>query len=550
MESIDVIQLLGYISALACFAVAGYFLHDAVKKRRAPLWWAAGFSLSACGSLAMMAVRYGLDRSYASGAFALFAAAMAVFYYAASLLFFNRDSFFREKFTVVLFLVSIVLLMLPMYVLPEEHTLNVMKSPAVSLFTVAFLVLAVVFHRVAVLCGRIAVGPYKAYICRWLGALLFLVWILAVWCLYIALFWGSIIAIGLVFALSSFGFVLLWYRCKGGEKVIEEKKNGELNIQRIDGMEYKIKIWIGSVRERLNDAMQKAGDALIHTMAAKDEKGGYVLREGFRNGDQVETSASRELRRKNKMVTYASTIGMKKDELMVHIVELSGNILGLARSFFESSSFHQYGEAGSSRSDKADFSKTDGNGSLIPEGNHHLPPLTAVVDLTEEVVMTDGPSGKIKSLATMAFFKSSTDRDMIEACCDLVKAVCDLENKVVTKKKWKKLQDYEHPGGVIGHTYHILLDYGKYAEDFRKEFQERADDLYNGADRLREIADNLMKTLRENKEQAASEQAQDITQAEAAIERLNGAVALIQNASLLIGDASEFVGNLLNPSTL
>ncbi len=52
MESLDVVQQLGYISVLVCFAFAGYFLHDIVSRRRASLWRVAGFLMSASGSLA------------------------------------------------------------------------------------------------------------------------------------------------------------------------------------------------------------------------------------------------------------------------------------------------------------------------------------------------------------------------------------------------------------------------------------------------------------------------------------------------------------------
>lgn len=565
MESIDVIQLLGYASVLVCFAFAGYFLRD-VAKKRASLWWAAGFLLSACGSSILMITSYGLNRSYLSAAFALIAAAMAFFYYAASLLFFNRKSFFREKFAVVLFLVSIVLFVLPVYVLPEEYTIDVMKSSEMALFAVAFLVITVVFNRVTIVLGQKPRKWFKVHICRWLGALLFLVWIIAFWCLYVALFLGSIIAIGLIIVLSLLLFVLLWYKCRGGDTMIEKDEDTELSIQRIDSVGYKIKRDIDSARANLNDAMRKIGDVLLFQLTAKDEEGRCVLQENVVGRDEVATSAFEELKRKNKMVTRASTIGMREDELAVHVVELAEAVLGLARSAYENPSLHQSG--------RADFSKFDGDNSVQPNGEdpsdeEPLGPPWDTIPLDEECggmgsetngfsgqVSGSGGSGKIEMLATQALLKSSTDRDMIIACCELVISICNVENSAVTKMTWKGLSDEEHPGGIIGHTYNILRYYDlktgtDYASAFRVEFQGdpeesqepwKADGLLVEAAGLRTDSNELTSEVLSWSPTPDPDEATNA--AENAASYLSRAIVLLEKACDLISRASEFLRNL------
>ena len=217
MEPIEMIELVCYaISLIACAVLAVYFLRKVQTERtRAFLWWAVGFVLVALGTLVITGVAlYGVHRILVMLAFAFAAASVAFLYYAASWRFFDETSFFRGKFAVILFVVSFVLFLLPLYYLPEEHAARIVESPAMILFVAAFLVIAVLFSRFAVSFERITREVSEKKIERRLGALQSLVWILPVWSLCIALFWGSATAVGLVFVLSLLGYTLLLYGCK------------------------------------------------------------------------------------------------------------------------------------------------------------------------------------------------------------------------------------------------------------------------------------------------------------------------------------------------
>ena len=260
MATIETIQLVGYaISIIVCTVLAAFFLRKFLNKRlKASLWWVLGFSLLACGIAAMaVGAFYGVHIIFVI-AFAFVAASTAFLYYAASLLFLGKESFFREKFTVILFLVSFVLFVLPVYSIFKEYV-TTMRSPTMTLFAVAFLVIAVLFNRTAAKLS-------EEYLCKVSGALQSLAWwVAAVWSLYIASLWGSITAAGFVFVLSSFEFVLLWYGCKGGDNMDREdhKDAGEVYYQEINGVENKVKLEAHAAQERLNDSMKILGDTLL-----------------------------------------------------------------------------------------------------------------------------------------------------------------------------------------------------------------------------------------------------------------------------------------------
>ncbi|KYK30681.1 MAG: hypothetical protein AYK19_17975 [Theionarchaea archaeon DG-70-1] len=228
MATTGMIQLASHAaSVIACAVLAAYFLRAFLNKRlRTSLWWAAGFSLFAIGIVVMTGgVLYGFRTIFVMLAFAVVAASVAFFYYAASLHFLDRKSFFREKFTVILFVVSFVLFVLPVYFLSEEYMSRIVESQVIVLFVFAFLVLAVLFNQFV---ERLS----KKYCCKRRGALQSLAWwMISFGSLCVALFYGSVVMVGLVLVLSVCGFVLLLYGCNGGVNMkvafIEEDK--ELN---------------------------------------------------------------------------------------------------------------------------------------------------------------------------------------------------------------------------------------------------------------------------------------------------------------------------------
>lgn len=560
MEPTDVIQLVMYAtSILVCAALTVYFLREFLnnKRLRVPLWWATGFLLSAFGILVMsVTALYVLHKILVMLAFATTtAASFAFLYYAASTLFFCRKSFFKEIFTVILFIVSFVLFLLPEYLHQREHMVGIIRSPMMVLFVVAFLVLALVYTRVVK-------ELHKRYSCKRVVALQSLtVWILGVWSLYIASSWGSIMAVGLVFVLSLVGFILLWYYCIGGDHMSEEDKKEEEKyrefcIQSIDGVEYKIKRKADIIRERLHNAMQEIGIALLYTMKTVDETGRnllfaknevdengkyghYTIKPVDKNGrymtQDVEEAESNfeEQERKNKMVVYASTIGMKEDELVARIVDLMENIFELARSAYEVPNPCGIG--------RVDFSLFDGGNETDTDGVDTVPLDSACGDAGEESEGTQSAvSVNIEKLAKLTFFRSSTDRDMIWTCCDLVIGVCDMENDAVTKIRWEELPREEHPRGMIGHTYNILRYYDEktkdekytYSQVFREKFQGRADKYLNKSDKLRKDAFEYKVNLQSNSESK---------QAEKTIEFLEDAIDFLKDSIDLLKDASDLI---------
>ncbi|KYK32110.1 MAG: hypothetical protein HXS46_08610 [Theionarchaea archaeon] len=551
MELVEMVRSASFVtSTLVCAALAIYFLHAFLRKRlRASSWWATGFSLLTCGISAMTVIAlYGSNRIQVVLAFVLtfVAASVAFFYYAASLHFFHKTSFFRKQFTVILFGVFLVLFLLPLYLFPEERTVALVGSSEIALFVVAFLAIAVLFTY-------IVRNVLKKFHCRRIVALQSLAWwIVALWSLCIVLFWESAIAIGLVFVLSLLGFLLLLYGCKGGDIVGKEDmdEEKELYIQEIYGVRDKIKREADYARKKLNDGMQKIGDALVYTVTERDFAGLWadIPKEKIEKlTKELETLRDST---KDKMVSRASAIGREEDKLVVHLVELAENVLEFAISGYVADD---------------------------PQPTYDRVPLYVICaemsihsSNTSQEVQESAGSGKIERLATLAFFKNSTDKDLKEICCELVISVCDVENLAVTEYKWEGLRENQHPGGFIGHTYNILRHYDMqiaetkkdeakkdeaekeeypHSEDFRDEYQEKADELWEKARDLRTRADELLKEVKYPKTEADNSENPQQTSAatnsgqkdENITSYLSEAIDLLQHASKLIFCASETV---------
>ncbi len=578
MELVEMVRSASFLTGtLVCAALAVYFLHAFLRKRlRASSWWATGFSLLTCGISAMTVIAlYGSHRIQVVLAFVLtvVAASVAFFYYAASLHFFHKTSFFRKRFTVIFFGVSLVLFLLPLYLFTEERTVALAGSSEIALFVVAFLAIVVLFTY-------IVRNVLKKYHCRRTVALQSLAWwIVVLWSLSIVLFWESATAIGLVFVLGLLGFLLLLYGCKGGDTTGKEDmgEEKELYIQEIYGVKDKIKREADYARKKLNDGMQKIGDALAYTVIERD----FAVRWADIPQKKVE-KLTKELELetlrdsiKDKMVSRASAIGREEDKLVVHLVELAENALEFAISGYVADD---------------------------PQPTYDRVPLYVICaemsvhsTNTSQEVQESAGSGKIERLATLAFFKNSTDKDLKEICCELVMSVCDVENLAVTEYKWEKLEKNQHPGGFIGHTYNILRHYDmqiaeeaekaeskkaetredetkkaetkkdetkkdetreaeaekeKYphSEDFREEYQDKADDLWEKAKDLRTRADEFLKEIKYPKAEAVSSKNPQSTssatneQEEGNITSyLSEAIDLLQHASKLISSASETV---------
>ena len=583
METIETIQLVGYvISIIVCTVLAVFFLRKFLNKRlRASLWWAAGFSSLACGILAAaVGAFYGVHTILVI-AFVFVAASVAFLYYAASLLFLDRGSFFREKFTVILFLVSFVLFVLPVYFLFEKYV-TTMRSPTMTLFVIAFLVIAVLFNRTAAKLS-------EEYLCKILGALQSLAWwVAAVWSLYIASLWGSVTAAGFVFVLSSFEFVLLWYGCKGGDNMDrkDHEDAGEVYYQEINGVENKVNLEAHAAQERLDDSMKILGDTLllvrieeektltreeimnraskigiegnlrdevcnlavdilehkkgptkkeVMALTSETEKEDHLAKDVTRFLDDI--YEQRKDYTREEMVVRASEIGIKEKRLVECVAELTKTTLELVRSFYR---LLLYGDRVPYQTDGGNEEPLSGGVDKIPYAQMGEKAVTSYTNVSQHAT---------KIIAILARTRESTDRDMIKSCCDLVIDICSLENNAVTEYKWKGLPDDEHPGGMIGYTYNVLnaidkkpidkkpdlLKQNKYAQDFRDTFQEGADELFEKTETLRTNTNNLVSSLPPPPETPTEEQAG------LASSYLSDTVFLLDDASKLLSDASEFV---------
>ncbi len=565
METTEMIQLANYTGVIVCNILAVYFLRIV---KRVYLWWAAGFSLFGLGVLATIAAVLGFHIIYVIIAFVCVAAAVAFLYYAASLVFFDKKSFFRERFTVILFMITFVLFVLPVYLLPEEHTAKIVGSLAMVLFAAAFLVLAVLFHHVA---RRI----HEINICRSLGALQCLAWwIIAVWSLSVALLWGSVMVVGLVFVLGSSAFMVLLYRCRGGGNMPDEdEERTELYIQMIDSIEDNVKREAAAALERLNDNMREIGRTLL-VLRLEDEKDpikkkveALAPEMGIIDGNQI-TSLVTLLEKiyeedlgEEKIRAFISECGIKDTNLVGKSLQLAEKILGPEKDFLKRKMVIRASEIGMKEEKlmecvvelvKNTFELV--KNTLIPakhgpiyahpdEGNpggiHDKIPLAEAANQSNETNQSSGEYA-IRVLAMLARTRSSTDRDMVVNCCNLVVDICNLEKNALTKCKWKGLNEFTHPRGMIGCTYNILYAIDKktkktWSQKFRDCFEGKADELLQQAETLWRDANCLIDALQEPPCTPSWDQAKK------AAGCLRGVAVLLQDASELIKNASEFV---------
>ncbi|MBU7024706.1 MAG: hypothetical protein HXS40_11120 [Theionarchaea archaeon] len=364
----------------------------------------------------------------------------------------------------------------------------------------------------------------------------------AVWRVLAASFW-SWGRIGVLLAVGICGLLLLWAvlrMLKGGKKMVELEEKKELNMLRIQGLEYGVTCKSDSIQMQIKDSMRKISDALIFTLTAKDQAGMYQLR-NIAEGDEKARSTFEELERKNKILTRASSIGIREDELVACITELGKNLSRLVRSAYETPGFFHHEGSDRGESEANSRSHADGGGEEI-DGNHFKPPLISKYAewCKQYSCITGATSREIRKLAALALFKNSTDKDMIETCCELVVVCCGLENDVVTEMLWGALNEGDHPGGLIGHTYNILLAFNEYGDDFKGEFCTESDECFLEAKELREEV---------NAPIASPVSEGSLTEViDQTITYLGDADLLLQSMTLLIKDASDFVKNLLPSS--
>lgn len=215
METIELIRLACYgINAVALFVLGGYFIREYVRKKLRPsLAWGVGFALFGIVviNLASLAAA-GITKLLVMFGVVLTATTMSLLYYGAALLFFREGSFYREKMTVIIFLLFNAISSYIVYVVPVDRIAVQLRGPFVTGMALIVIVIGILF-------GRVMSRLPKEDIRRRTLAYVSIAWfILGMWLAYLALFWGEYPGIeAATFLLGSFGFLLLLYGMTTGK---------------------------------------------------------------------------------------------------------------------------------------------------------------------------------------------------------------------------------------------------------------------------------------------------------------------------------------------
>lgn len=151
----SIIYLATYVIAtIATFILAVYFLREYFAKRLpASLAWSIGFLLYGFGQLTDILINLIGEVSVGKPAIALgliiVASAMTLFYYGTSQLFFSPKSFFREKMSVIVFLLFIVFYSILLWSYPTEGFRTAVVGWTETSILIIFLVISILFYRVS-----------------------------------------------------------------------------------------------------------------------------------------------------------------------------------------------------------------------------------------------------------------------------------------------------------------------------------------------------------------------------------------------------------------
>lgn len=216
MEPFELVRLACYgVDIIVCFLLVGYFIREYMKKKlRASLAWAVGFLLLSFMiiSLASYTTVAEVSKLQVMVAFVLAASAVSSLYYGTSLLFFDEESFFREKITAVLFVVVVLIGSILTYITPEGQLVATVGFWTTWVFLAFYVTIGILFYRVS---RKLLRGDPR----RRTITLVALAWfIVGIWNVYVGLFWGKNPAIeAIVFLFGSFGFLLLLYGMTTGK---------------------------------------------------------------------------------------------------------------------------------------------------------------------------------------------------------------------------------------------------------------------------------------------------------------------------------------------
>ncbi|MBU7016050.1 MAG: hypothetical protein HXS44_00970 [Theionarchaea archaeon] len=154
--SVSIPSVISYSVAIAAtLLLSAYFFREyATKRLRASLAWAIGLLLYAFGQISDLSVdisgEVAVGKPTLAVALIFVALGMTLFYYGTSLLFFSPGSFFREKISVIIFVIYTVFFFYLITVLPLEGLKGAVVMP-IQLGTMfpIFLVIAILFYRVS-----------------------------------------------------------------------------------------------------------------------------------------------------------------------------------------------------------------------------------------------------------------------------------------------------------------------------------------------------------------------------------------------------------------
>lgn len=256
----------------------------------------------------------------------------------------------------------------------------------------------------------------------------------------------------------------------------QPKSDIKLEKERIDGIEEQIKENAQKILKYLDDALLKTGNALLFNLTKSDED-------------------------KDKIVIHNSAL-MRQEKIIVEAaVCMVETLVKSIRIPYEEQVFQQP--------------------DVIPTGLNSLgthweyfsvgfPRYTSAAD----------------RLAVLSSYNASASIPLIQNCCDLVKGACEVETNIITKNQWKLL-GRNHPDGIVGHVYDVLLRYhGKQlqegivesgekdiAEEFKRVFRERTNELQEKANNLWIQANNLWGEAKDNDPSQVAEVINNIEEA-------------------------------------
>ncbi|MGD2249276.1 MAG: hypothetical protein PVF58_12790 [Candidatus Methanofastidiosia archaeon] len=148
--------LISYTVGITASVVLGfYFLYDfATRKLRASLAWGIGILLYSLGEATDVYVNITgeitLGKPGLFAALLVVACAMVLLYYGTSLLFFTKESFFREKMAVIIFAIYIVYSAYLVGALPVEGFRQAVVAPIqLGLMTPVFVVSCILFYAIS-----------------------------------------------------------------------------------------------------------------------------------------------------------------------------------------------------------------------------------------------------------------------------------------------------------------------------------------------------------------------------------------------------------------